>query len=133
MVDGAVKIAWHNWITTIQSTSRVYGFGEKFGQYFGGYDNSEVATLPTTNLLNNQPSIPWRSLNNNEQILSGLFDKTRLVDYVCLYNHNFSFGTTVRVKLLDYKNAVVFEQTFGAYNISYELGQRFGEFFGGVS
>lgn len=133
MVDGAVKIAWHNWIKTIQSTSRIHGFGEEFGQYFGGYDNSEVATLPATNLLNNQPSIPWRSLDNGEQTLSGSFDKTRLVNYVCLYNHNFSFETTIRVKLLDYNKAAVFDQTFGAYNISYGFGQRFGEFFGGYS
>lgn len=110
------RLAWKNWATTVTASS-------------------QQATMPSSNLLNNQPFLPWRSTSNADQTLSGNFSGILPVSYLCIYNHNFSYMTKVRLQLYaeDAQSTLLYDNEWDATSPTYGLGDKFGLYFGGYT
>jgi hypothetical protein len=111
-----IRLAWQNWATSVTATSQQSG-------------------MPSSNLLNNQPFLVWRSTSASNQTLTGNFDYLRPVSYLCLYNHNLSFVVQVRLQLYaeDAQTTLLYDNQWDATSPSYNFGDHFGLYFGGFS
>ena len=111
-----IRLAWKNWATTVTATS-------------------QQSTMPSSNLLNNQPFLPWRSTSASNQTLSGNFASILPVSYLCIYNHNFSFVTQIRLQLYaeDAQTTLLYNNQWDATSPTYGFGEQFGLYFGGYT
>jgi len=96
---------------------------------------SQQASLPASNLLNNQPFLVWRSTSNSDQILTGNFTELTPVSYLCLYAHNLTISTTIRLQLYEEVNQAteLYDMTWDAILPTYTIDEQFGLYFGGYS
>lgn len=111
-----IRLAWKSWVTTVTASS-------------------QQSTMPSSNLLNNQPFLPWRSTSASNQTLSGNFASILPVSYLCIYNHNFSFVTQIRLQLYaeDAQTTLLYDHQWDATSPTYGFGEQFGLYFGGYT
>lgn len=86
--------------------------------------SSELASLPATNLYNDQPSELWRAAAETDVTFTGSFSSARQISGVALSNHNLT-SEMVRLELAldaEFLN-VVYDETWTAREPEYGWGE----------
>jgi hypothetical protein len=96
---------------------------------------SEAGNMVVENLLNQQPSIKWRSTSAVAQVIQGSFPELTVVKFLLIYAHNLYSGASIKLELSDDNFSTVLATfTWGYYDDVKGFGQDlFGQLpFGGV-